>query len=298
MLMRRVLFLLGVVGLASCGTDPSPPPPPFAGKIVFQSDRATLDGSPLLYTMNPDGSEIRQVPISLPSALGSADISPDGEQVAFNYGFTIYTVRGDGADLRLVVPAGKGASTPTWSPDGQQIAFAAQQAGTYDIWITDQLGHEQSNLTQTPDYAEFAPAWSPDGMRLVYDRGLPDGSTPFQLWTMRPDGTDARLLIADSQNDALNPVFSPDGIWVAYVSGPGYLSDLRAVRSDGTDDHSILKLDNGTSLDTPAWSPDGQSLVFSYGLNIATIQADGTGLKVVTNSAFNSDPDWGPAIQP
>jgi Tol biopolymer transport system component len=298
MLMRRVLFLLGVVGLAACGTEPSPPPPPFAGKIVFQSDRATLDGSPLLYSMNPDGSEIRQVPISLPSALGQADISPDGERIVLSQGFALYTSRGDGTELRLVVPAGKGASKPAWSPDGQRLAFAAQQAGIYDIWVSDQLGNGQTDLTQTPDYAEGAPAWAPDGMRLIYSRGLPDGSIPFELWTMKADGTDPRRLIGDPHNDAANPAFSPDGTWIAYVSGPGIFNDLRVARADGTEDHSIFKLDDGTALDDPAWSPDGQEIVFSLSLNIATIHVDGTGLQVLTDSAINFDPDWGPAPPP
>lgn len=294
----RILLCLSLVGVAACGAEPSAPLPFFAGKIVFGSNRANFSGPLELYTMNPDGSAVQRMPLPLTGGIAQADISPDGDRVALNQGFALYTVRGDGTDLRLLVPAGKGASKPAWAPDGQRIAFAAQQGGVYDIWVTDRLGNSQTDLSKSPDFAEAAPAWSPDGATLAYVRGLPDGSTPFELWTMRADGTDAQPLIADPANDASNPAFSPDGVWVAYVSGPGFFNDLRVVRFDGSDDHSILKLEDGTTLDDPTWSPDGQEIVFSLVLNIATIHADGTGLTILTDSAQNVDPDWGPALPP
>ena len=68
--------------------------------------------------------------------------------------------------------------------------------------------------------------------------------------------------------------------------------------SDGTGDHSIFHSLDGSPVDAPAWAPDGKSLVFAYGLRIATIRADGSGFRVVVDSGFNADPDWGPAIQP
>jgi Tol biopolymer transport system component len=294
MLMRRVLFLLGVVGLAACGTEPSPPPPPFADKIVFQSDRASTDGAQVLYSMNPDGSDVKLLTIPLPPAYGQADISPDGERLAFSRD-GIYTIGGGGTDLEH--PLLSNGNQPAWSPDGAYLTYSSSQAGTYDIWTMDRFGNQRVNLTNTPDFAEFAPDWSPDGTTLVFSRQPTDLSTRAQIWTIHADGSDPQLVV-QSDDDALNPEWSPDGLWIAYEGGPGYATNLRLVHPDGTGDHSIFSTGDATTVHNPAWSPDGQSLVFSYILNIATIHADGTGLRVLTDSAQNFDPDWGPAIQP
>jgi Tol biopolymer transport system component len=283
--------------LAGCGTEPEPPPPPLAGKIVFSSDRANSGGILQLYAMGPDGSAVQMVPPALSGGADQADISPDGERLVFDKGFALYTMHGDGTDLRLVVPPGKGASKPAWSPDGQHLAFAAQQNGILDIWVTDQLGNAQTNLTQTPDYVEGAPAWSPDGETLVYTRYPVDLAVRSQLWTINANGSESRLLVAAS-DDALNPAYSPDGNWIAYEGGPGYATSIWLVHPDGTGNHSIFAVGDTTAVHDPTWSPDGERIAFSLGLNIATIRADGSDLQMLTDSAINFDPDWGPALPP
>jgi len=49
-----------------------------------------------------------------------------------------------------------------WSPDGSQLLFTSQQAGSYDIWIMDADGSGQRALTTHPADDEN-PDWSPDG---------------------------------------------------------------------------------------------------------------------------------------
>ena len=94
----------------------------------------------------------------------------------------------------------------------------------------------------------------------------------------------------------LRPAFSKDGAWIAYVSGLGSVSDLRVMRPDGLDNHSIFTTpDQG--LGFPVWSPNGQWIAFTYALGIAIIHPDGTGFKVLVDSAFNETPAWGPALK-
>ena len=59
---------------------------------------------------------------------------------------------------------------PSWSPDGKQIVYYAEQPnGKADLFVMDSDGTRARNLTNTPDADEGGPSYSPDGRRIVYE---------------------------------------------------------------------------------------------------------------------------------
>ena len=54
-----------------------------------------------------------------------------------------------------------------WSPDGEQIAFAASRDGNCEIYVMDADGSNQINVTNT-EFDELYPSWSPDGNQIVF----------------------------------------------------------------------------------------------------------------------------------
>jgi TolB protein len=58
---------------------------------------------------------------------------------------------------------------PTWSPDGQWIAYQSTSVdGTGEIWVMDRMGRDQRQITYTRTGFSLAPAWSPDGRWLAF----------------------------------------------------------------------------------------------------------------------------------
>ena len=104
-------------------------------------------------------------------------------------------------------------------------------------------------------------------------------------------------MTADSSVQALRPTYSLDGAWIAYVAGSGSVPDLRLMRPDGSENHLIYRSASSANLFDPSWSPDGQWIAFTSGLGIAVIHPDGTGFKMLVDSAFNENPAWGPALK-
>src|SRR5689334_3553589 len=75
-----------------------------------------------------------------------------------------------------------------------RVAFVSERDGEQEIYVMADDGTGQHDLTNDPGAPDVAPAWSPDGTHIVYQRGFgPDGD----LWVMDDDGGHPHALIDD-----------------------------------------------------------------------------------------------------
>jgi TolB protein len=181
---------------------------PDGRRILF---RAAADGSGSVsapnafFTMSADGSNVREVPGSAELAPWRADWAPDGRHIVIDstvgdttgpYGHPLWILDlQDGSRHRV----GSGGA-PAWSPDGDHIAYA----GDHGLWV---MGGDGSDPHQIAGANCADPAWSTDGTHLAY-RCTADGpSGDHDVWTARPDGTEARNLTRTTQFQETFPTF-------------------------------------------------------------------------------------------
>ncbi len=101
-------------------------------------------------------------------------------------------------------------TAPAWSPDGSQIAYTSDAAGSADIWVMNTDGSGKQNLTSDAFWNEN-PDWSPDGEQIVYARQK-SGSFDWDVWVMRADGSGKTNLTSQAPGTtAFDPAWSPDG---------------------------------------------------------------------------------------
>ena len=253
-------------GLVVLTTGHSPAWSPSKTKIAFVRDVA---GSPEIFTMNADGSNVAQI-----------TSSPTTKEL-----------------------------DPTWSPDGQYIAYASNKNpygapfDRLDVWTMKSDGTAPVKLTWASNIDELRPTWSKDFTKIAYMHRM--DPEPYQIWVMTLDPATRQPTLASQVTppqltaDAMNPAFSPDGSQIAFDHKPGgcgiSIIDANA-DGDGASMHAI-SIGGDFYCTQPTWSPNGAKLAFQvpnlWNGAIVTANANGTGFQQVTSGKYGDyTPTW------
>jgi Tol biopolymer transport system component len=237
-------------------------------------------------------------------------------QLAFVRDGQIYQINSDGTglvQLTHLAPSGGGVlwpQRPAWSPDGGRIAFVVYNDNQEDPNAVYVMNADGSNLLGLsnggPDvWASDDPTWSPDGHTILFSSYRPDAWGLFTVPSHRPQ--EPTLLAFEQRAFYLAPAWSPDASKIVFTRQAfwGQVEDLYVMNADGSD---LRPLAAG-SLSGPvmryrdaAWSPDGREIAVAVcreanwcePQELAVMNADGSGLRVLARSDKVRKPTWSP----
>ncbi len=207
----------------------------------------------------------------------SVDVSPDGAHVVFDMLGDIYRMPAGGGEAELIRGGIGWHMQPTYSPDGQYIAYTSDEGGGDNIWIMKADGSDAWQVTKESFRLLNSPAWSPDGEYIVARkhftarRSLGAG----EIWMYHRSGGQGVMLTArpNDQKDLGEPAFSPDGKFVYYSQDdtPGQTFHYNKDSISGIYSIKRYELETG-DIETvisgmggavrPVPSPDGRYLAY------------------------------------
>ncbi len=260
----------------------------------------TSDVSKEIWQMDYDGANQR--PITRLGAISiSPRVSPDNTRLAFaslgRYGFQLkmYSLL---LDRYVAFPIGNGSTeSPAWSPNGNELAYAAAPNGSFEIWVADSNGNLGRRITSFRG-GNVSPTYNPKtGAQIAFisDRtGLP------QLYIMNSDGSSVQQMTDGGY--ASSPSWSPNGQFLAfawdrkYVPGAPGGQDIY-VMEVATRKWTQLTHDGGR-CDFPSWSPDNRHIVYANSadgradhMRVWTMLTDGTQRRPLTGPGADM-PNW------
>jgi TolB protein len=287
--------------------------------IAFSSDRDSKKPkgsggfetvhSTEIYLVRPNGSDLRRV-TQTQSFAGSPTWSADSKRLIF-YDAEIAEVKNVTSARRLRGttqiatidlqtnerrPMTSGAGEK-WSPRWLAEGRVAYVSGGPDGGIEFIDGHSGPAGAR----GEFnSPDWSADGRQMIFHREVDHNWPPLQEWHSRdPQFGLLRTGVFPSYSPVLDRLLCND-------KTAGILhNSILIMKSDGSQ-RSVLFHDGEKSAVAPAWSPQGDKIAFAIGrffqaslgpavADIAVIQSDGTGLKILTDGSGNYGfPSWSP----
>jgi TolB protein len=268
------------------------------GRIIFSS---AYDGNAEIYVMYADGTQLTRL-TNHPGNDTEPVWSPDGQRIAFvsdRSGHNeIYVMNADGTEVTRLTLGASDKISPAWSPNGQQLAFVDLRNETFDRQDTGiyLINADGNNLISLPlgGTDELYPTWSIDGGHIIYQEGL---YYPWELRMASLDATDIVKLGIGSE-----PSLSPNGHQLAYVhADEGQGIEVAHLISQPFSGVNIpIDLTPDTLFDyAPAWSPDGQRIVFiserDGNAELYVMNADGSNpIRLTYTAAAENSPDWTP----
>jgi Tol biopolymer transport system component len=242
---------------------------------------------------------------TFPGLNGQIAFSSDRE----DDNYEIYAMHDDGSNVTRLTDDDADDFDPSWSPDGEKIAFASFRDGLDNEEIYVMNADDGSNVTRLTDEdaLDREPSWSPDGEKIAFvsNRDSIDDSENEEIdnnaiYSMNADDGSNVTRLTDDDAFYTHPGWSPDGEKIAFVSNrDGSGNEIYSMNADDGSNVTRLTDDDANHL-YPGWSPDGEKIALSsnrvsgenYEIYVMNADDGSNVTRLTDDDADDREPEW------
>ena len=236
------------------------------GEIILQNgphlwlvDLATGDRSTVDIQIPGDRPAVRPKNVDVSEFIQSGDISPSGKRATVEARGDIWTLPiKNGSPRNLTKSNGSAERMPSWSPDGQWIAYFSDATGEYELYVTQSDGRgETKQLTRDGNAWRYNPVWSPDSKHIVFT----DKTGSAFLHTIESGET--KLVDTDPFANAPDVDWSHDSKWLTYAKAVGDRAPTNSVFVYNVDSGEKTQITSFFDCSNPVFDRKGEYIFCS-----------------------------------
>ncbi len=197
----------------------------------------------------------------------------------------------DGEGGQIAVTSPEAIISPSWSPDGRELAYVSFESQKAVVYVQDVASGRRRAVANFRG-SNSAPAWSPDGRQMAVTLSRDGGS---QIYLMNRDGGNLRRLTSSTSIDT-EPAFAPDGRSVYFVSDRGGGPQIYRIPVGGGNAERVTFA--GSYNISPAVSPDGRTLAYisrqGGAFRLHAMDLPGGAPRALTETAADEKPSFAP----